>query len=100
MSNKISVDHVQLKAQANVYNQACDDLDAARNRIDNMNGQITDQWKGQAFDGYMDQYAQVCTYFDKYRDLCRDIYTQLNNYADKMADRDYEDKQVFGLNNN
>ena len=94
---KISVSPAELKSQAKVYNDACALLDEARNNIDSMNSQMAEQWQGQAFNAYLDQYAEVCRHFDNYRGLCVDIYNQLLAYANHAEETDAANSTMFGL---
>ena len=97
MSGSIAVTPEQLKSQAKIYSQASAQIEDAIRKVNNMNGQISQQWKGQAFKAYLDQYSQLEGNVKEMERLLQDINTQLNKYADTVADRDRQDASSFGF---
>lgn len=63
-----------------------------------MNNQISEQWKGQAFKAYLEQYTQLEGNVKKMEELLTNINQQLDKYADNVAQRDTQDATSFGLN--
>lgn len=63
-----------------------------------MNQQIAQEWKGQAFQSYLEQYSQLEGNVKKMEELLISINSQLNKYADTVAQRDQQDASSFGLN--
>ncbi|PZL76969.1 WXG100 family type VII secretion target, partial [Enterococcus plantarum] len=55
-------------------------------------------WKGQAFQSYIEQYNQLEGNVNKMEELLISINSQLNKYADTVAQRDQQDASSFGLN--
>ena len=53
MSRIIAVTPEQLKSQAKVYSQASTQLQEAMLRVNTMNQQIAQEWKGRAFQAYL-----------------------------------------------
>ncbi len=49
MAGAIAVTPEQLKSQAKVYQQAASQIQDAIRKVNSMNQQIAQQWKGQAF---------------------------------------------------
>lgn len=96
--SQISVTPEQLKQQAQVYLRAKDQIDAAKNSVNSMNGQIANEWKGQAFQGYLEQYNQLEKHVQQFEQLLQDINQQLNRYADTVAQRDAQDARGFSSN--
>ena len=94
---KISVSPEELRSQAQVYNEACAQLDEARNRINAINGQMAEQWRGQAFERYLQMYDEVCTHFDRYREVCVEIYNRICKAADTMEEADQTVSTLFEL---
>lgn len=56
MAGAISVTPEQLKSQAKVYTQSQQQIQDAIRKVNSMNQQIAQEWKGQAFQSYLEQY--------------------------------------------
>lgn len=95
--SQISVSPAQLKEQAQVYLRSKDEIENAIQQVNRMNDTMAEQWKGQAFKAYIEQYNQLYDNVKKFEQLLEDINKQLNNYADKMEERDREDVNGFGF---
>lgn len=98
MAGAISVTPEQLKSQAKVYQQASSQIQDAIRKVNSMNQQIAQEWKGQAFQSYLEQYNQLEGNVKKMEELLISINGQLNKYADTVAQRDQQDAGSFGLN--
>lgn len=98
MSGPISVTPEQLKSQAKVYTQSQQQIEEAIRKVNSMNQQIAQEWKGQAFQSYLEQYNQLEGNVKKMEELLISINSQLNKYADTVAQRDQQDASSFGLN--
>ena len=98
MSNVISVTPEQLRDQSRVYLDARDMVAEAKAKVDSMNNQIAEQWKGQAFQAYLQQFEQLAGHVREFNELLVSINAQLNKYADTIAERDAQDATAFGLN--
>lgn len=98
MAGEISVTPEQLKSQAKVYTQSQQQIQDAIRKVNSMNQQIAQEWKGQAFQSYLEQYNQLEGNVKKMEELLISINSQLNKYADTVAQRDQQDASSFGLN--
>ncbi|MEI5993957.1 WXG100 family type VII secretion target [Candidatus Enterococcus mansonii] len=98
MAGAISVTPEQLKSQAKVYTQSQQQIQDAIRKVNSMNQQIAQEWKGQAFQSYLEQYNQLEGNVKKMEELLLSINSQLNKYADTVAQRDQQDASSFGLN--
>jgi WXG100 family type VII secretion target len=98
MAGQISVTPEQLKSQSRVYLQARDAIQQQINSVKNMNNQIGQEWQGQAFQSYLQQFNQLEGQVKKFEELLTNINQQLNKYADTVAQRDAQDAHSFGLN--
>ncbi|MFK4568363.1 WXG100 family type VII secretion target [Enterococcus sp. UD-01] len=98
MAGVISVTPEQLKSQAKVYTQSQQQIQDAIRKVNSMNQQIAQEWKGQAFQSYLEQYNQLEGNVKKMEELLISINNQLNKYADTVAQRDQQDASSFGLN--
>ncbi|EPH68897.1 WXG100 family type VII secretion target, partial [Enterococcus faecalis 02-MB-P-10] len=76
---------------------ASDQINQAINKVNSTNQQMAQQWKGQAFQSYLDQYQQLEGNVKKMEELLVSINQQLNKYADTVAQRDQQDAQSFGF---
>ncbi|MCJ1976419.1 WXG100 family type VII secretion target [Lactococcus paracarnosus] len=95
--SKISVTPEELKQQAQVYIRSKEEIEQAIQKVNNMNNTIAEEWKGQAFQAYLEQYNALYQDVKKFEDLLESINQQLNKYADTVAERDIQDAQSFGF---
>ena len=93
----ISVTPEQLKSQAQVYLRAKEEIEAAVQKVNSMNSTIAEEWKGAAFESYLNQYDQLYKNVQQFEQLLESINQQLNSYADTVAERDAQDAQSFGF---
>ena len=98
MAGAIAVTPEQLKSQAKVYTQSQQQIQDAIRKVNSMNQQIAQEWKGQAFQSYLEQYNQLEGNVKKMEELLISINSHLNKYADTVAQRDQQDASSFGLN--
>lgn len=97
MAGSVALTPEQLKSQSKVYQQAAAQLQDAIRKVNSMNQQISQQWKGQAFQAYLEQYNQLEGNVKQMEELLESIYGQLNKYADTVAERDRQDASSFGF---
>lgn len=94
---QISVTPEELKQQAQVYTRSKEQIEQAIQKVNQMNSTIAEQWKGQAFQAYLEQYNQLHESVKKFEELLVNINQQLDKYADTIAERDAQDAQSFGF---
>lgn len=94
---QISVTPEELKQQAQVYIRSKEQIEQAIQQVNQMNATIAEEWKGQAFQAYLEQYNELYQNVKKFEDLLESINQQLNKYADTVAERDTQDAQSFGF---
>ena len=80
-----------------MYIQSREQIEQAIQRVNAMNSMIAEEWKGQAFQAYLEQYNQLYQNVQKFEELLESINQQLNKYADTVAERDAQDAQSFGF---
>jgi WXG100 family type VII secretion target len=95
--SQISVTPEELKSQAQVYVQAKEEIESSIQKVNTMNSTIAEEWKGQAFQAYLEQYEQLYQNVIQFENLLESINQQLNKYADTVAERDAQDAQSFGF---
>ncbi|MDR0298508.1 MAG: WXG100 family type VII secretion target [Streptococcaceae bacterium] len=93
----ISVTPEELKSQAQVYLRSKEEIEQTIQRVNNMNNTIHDEWKGAAFEAYLEQYNQLYHNVQQFENLLESINQQLNKYADTIQERDAQDAQSFGF---
>ncbi len=98
MAGVISVTPEQLKQQAQVYLRAKEGIEQQLQAVNRMNNTIAQEWKGQAFQSYLEQYNQLSQQVKKFEELLANINKQLNQYAQTVAERDAQDAKSFGFN--
>ena len=94
---QISVTPEELRQQAQVYIRSKEQIEQAIQQVNQMNSTISEEWKGQAFQAYLEQYNELYQSVKKCEDLLESINQQLNKYADTVAERDAQDAQSFGF---
>jgi WXG100 family type VII secretion target len=94
----VSLSPEQLREQSQVYIRAKEGIDQQLQSVSRMNNQISEQWKGAAFQSYLQQYEQLSAQVKKFEELLVDINKQLNQYAQTIQERDTQDARGFGLN--
>ena len=93
----ISLTPEQLQEQARVYLSSKEQIEQAIQAVNKTNGEIAAQWKGQAFQAYLEQYNQLYVQVQKFEQLLESINHQLNSYAHTVAERDQQDAKSFGV---
>ncbi|MDP9903289.1 WXG100 family type VII secretion target [Arthrobacter bambusae] len=93
----ISVTPEELKSQAQVYLTAKEEIESAVQKVNSMNDTIHEEWKGAAFEAYLNQYQELYKDVQKFEQLLESINQQLIKYADTVAERDAQDAQSFGF---
>lgn len=95
--SQISVTPEELQSQAQVYTRSRDGIETEIQKVNAMNNTIAEEWKGQAFQSYLEQYNQLYGEVQKFEELLESINTQLNKYAQTVAERDAQDAKSFGF---
>lgn len=98
MAGAITVTPEQLKSQAKIYQTASSQIEDAIRKVNSMNSTIAQEWQGEAFRAYLEQYKQLEGNVKQMENLLQSIHMQLTKYADTVADRDRQDAGSFGLN--
>ena len=93
----ISVSPEELIAKTKTYTQAKAGIEAEIQKINSMNSELQQFWKGKAFEAYLSQYQQLYIQVKKFEDLLDGINQQITQYAQTIQQRDAEDARSFGL---
>ncbi len=93
----ISVTPEQLRTSAKVYIQASQEIQQQMRRVQNENNTMANEWRGQAFQAYLQQFEQLKGNVDQMTQLLEQIDHQLETYANTVEQRDNEDRNAFGL---
>ena len=65
---QISVTPEELKQQAQVYIRSKEQIEQAIQQVNQMNSTISEEWKGQAFQAYLEQYNELYQNVKKFED--------------------------------
>ena len=57
--SQISVTPEELKQQSQVYIRSKEQIEQAIQQVNQMNSTIAEEWKGQAFQAYLEQYNEL-----------------------------------------
>lgn len=93
----ISVTPEQLRASAKVYIHASQEITQQMQRVQNENNTMANEWRGQAFQAYLQQFEQLKGNVNQMTQLLEQIDQQLEKYANTVEQRDNEDRNAFGL---
>ncbi|MHC2186613.1 WXG100 family type VII secretion target [Rathayibacter agropyri] len=80
-----------------MYTRSKEESEQAFQKVSQMNSTIAEQWKGQAFQAYLEQYNQLSESVKKFEELLVNINEQVNTYVDTIGERDAQDAQSFGF---
>ncbi|WP_343043678.1 WXG100 family type VII secretion target [Rathayibacter agropyri] len=80
-----------------MYTRSKEESEQALEKVSQMNSTIAEQWKGQAFQAYLEQYNQLSESVKKFEELLVNINEQVNTYVDTIGERDAQDAQSFGF---
>ncbi|MSD82999.1 WXG100 family type VII secretion target [Lactobacillus curvatus] len=94
---QISVTPEQLMEQSKVYLRAKEGIEREIQTVNAMNNTIHEEWQGSAFEAYLEQYNQLYGQVTKFEELLESINSQLNKYAQTVAERDAQDAKSFGF---
>ena len=94
--SRIKLDGNEMMGYAKCYKEACDLICQGQQAIERANTDMQAVWEGGAFTGYLQQYQQVLKpAIENYQDVMQSCYSQLENYASVMQQRDNDDKAAF-----
>ena len=94
---QISVTPEELKEQAQVYTRSKEQNEQAIKQVNQMNSTIAEEWKGQAFQAYLEQYNYLYLIVTKFEVFLFFFILLLNKEAETVAERDAQDAQSFGF---
>jgi WXG100 family type VII secretion target len=97
MSGQITMSPGELQDKAKTYGQSSHQIDEILSRLETLQGDLRDQWKGLAFDRFDDQFEELKPKVKEFSNLMDQIEKQLTETAQAMADQDEALSRNFGL---
>lgn len=98
MAGKIKVTPEELRSQAKAYTNGSQTVEGVLKSLESANGQIAQEWEGQAFSQYMQQFEQLKPQVQKFVQLLVQVNGQLNNAANTLEQTDQALSKGFGFN--
>lgn len=97
MSGQIKMSPAELSHKAREYGNSHDQINEIISRLETLQGELREQWEGQAFRSFDDQFTDLKPKVQNFANLMMEIQEQLTKTADAMADQDQALSQNFGL---
>ena len=82
---------------AQIYIQSKEEIEQAIQKVNAINSTIAEEWKGQAFKSYLEQYNQFEQNVKPFEQLLESVNQHLIKYADTVAEGDAQDASSFGF---
>jgi len=93
----IKLEPQELVAQAKIYTQKSEDIDNILKELTTMQNSISDNWEGEAWQKFDEQFEDLSKKVNDFSQLLRDINQQLNEVARVIADTDAEIASKLGF---
>jgi len=87
----------ELIAKSQTYSDSSQQIHEMLEKLTALQGDIADQWKGKAFEGFNEQFNQLTPQVRNFADLLQDIQIQLQKTAEAVEQQDQALSQNFGL---
>ncbi len=97
VSGQIKMTPDELRAKATIYGKSGDDINTMLTELQRTQGELMDQWEGQAFRRFDEQFQELSVKVNDFSELMRQIETQLTQTADAMAEQDEALSRNFGF---
>lgn len=97
MSGQIKMSPAELSHRAKEYGNSHDQIRDILSRLGNLQNELREQWEGQAFRSFDDQFQELSPKVENFATLMMEIQQQLEKTAEAMADQDQALAQNFGF---
>ncbi len=97
MAGQIRMTPEELKSRATRYGQSGSQIEQILSDLTNLQAVLSQEWEGQAFNRFNDQFNQLSPKVRDFAQLMHDIHDQLNKTADAVAEHDEALSRNFGL---
>jgi len=97
MSGQIKMSPAELASKAREYGNSSDQINQILSRLQTLQGELREQWEGQAFRSFDEQFNDLTPKVQNFAQLMMDIQTQLQKTAEAMQEQDQALSQNFGF---
>lgn len=97
MSGQIKMSPAELTHRAKEYGNSHDQIRDMLSRLGNLQNELREQWEGQAFRSFDEQFQELSPKVENFATLMMEIQQQLEKTAEAMADQDQALAQNFGF---
>lgn len=97
MSGQIKMSPAELTQKAREYGSSSDQINQILSRLQTLQGELRDQWEGQAFRSFDEQFTDLQPKVQNFAELMMEIQTQLTKTAEAMQEQDQALSQNFGF---
>lgn len=87
----------RLREQSNIYGNSSDEIQAILSKLRSMQTEIGDNWDGQAWDAFENQFNDLVPKVEAFYNLLDDIDAQLKEVARVVEETDQEISQKLGF---
>jgi WXG100 family type VII secretion target len=97
LSDQIKMSPAELSHRAKEYGNSHHQINEILSRLETLQGELRDQWQGQAFRSFDDQFTELKPKVVNFANLMMEIQVQLEKTAEAMAEQDQALSQNFGF---
>ena|SRR5690625_963876 len=97
MSGQIKMSPAELASKAKEYGSSSDQINQILSRLQTLQGELREQWEGQAFRSFDEQFNDLQPKVQNFAELMMEIQTQLTKTAEAMQEQDQALSQNFGF---
>lgn len=88
MANQIRITPDQMRERANQYRAEADTVNGVIGKMDQLLGQLQEEWEGAASESYAERYNELKPSFMKAEELIREIASSLDSTAKIVEETD------------
>lgn len=97
MSGQIKMSPAELAQKAREYGNSSDQINQILSRLQTLQGELREQWEGQAFRSFDEQFNDLQPKVQNFAQLMMEIQEQLVKTAEAMEQQDQALSQNFGF---
>ncbi len=97
MSGQIKMSPAELTHKAKEYGNSANQINEILSRLESLQGELSEQWHGQAFQSFDNQFTELKPKVQNFSNLMMEIQEQLTKTANAMSEQDQALSQNFGF---
>lgn len=94
---QIKMSPAELTEKARVYGNSGEQINEILGTLETLQSQISEQWQGQAFQSFDNQFTELRPKVQNFSALMMEIQEQLTKTANAMSEQDQALSQNFGF---